>query len=276
MRAAPGLLIFSAALLGACPIWNGSQDDVQPVGSTAVALPLDKSINRAQESLFGDLGADAYLAAGADAGAVAALFNGGSIRCEQPSFPANADNSGCRGLAVDAGPIDAQLLQDTLPFESENQLVIVLLTAAELRSTLERSLSALPQEASGWFLQVAGLSYVADCAKAAQVIDPNYPAVLSVVSEGQRVTSITLAGKALDLTDSVTAYPVVTNSFEAAGNDGHVAMALACQKQGCEPFDPSATDYVEVARYLVTNSPVSPALSGRITLSAACALPPGS
>jgi 5'-nucleotidase / UDP-sugar diphosphatase len=271
MRPSHGLLIAVAGL-AACPIWNGSQDDEEPVGSTAVALPLDKSINRSQESLFGNLGADAYLAAAADAGATAALFNGGSIRCEAPSFATDADDNGCVGLSIAAGNIDRLLLSDVLPFESEDDLVIVKLTAVQLKSTLERSVSSLPLKGSGWFMQVSGITYSADCSQPAQVIDPNYPGVLQVVSEGSRITSIDVGGKNLDLADSTTTYAIVTNSFEAQGTDGHVAMALACQQQQCQPFDPEVSDYVEIASYLGSHDPVDPTLQGRITLSPNCQL----
>ncbi|MHB8417453.1 MAG: 5'-nucleotidase C-terminal domain-containing protein [Myxococcales bacterium] len=271
-----GLSAVLVAGAAGCPIWNGSGDDQQTVGSTAVALPLDKSINRAQESLLGDVLADAYLSAAeaGDAGGVGALFNGGSIRCEAPSFPANADNNGCSGLSVDAGSIDGQTLQDILPFESEDNLVVVRLTGAQLASTLERSVSALPAKASGWFMQVSGLGYTADCSQPAQVIDPNYPGVLRVVTEGSRITSLEVGGAKVDLADTTTTYPIVTNSFEAEGTDGHVAMALACQAQGCEPFDPGVNDYVEVGRYLVSHDPVDPSIQGRITLSASCRIGP--
>ncbi len=272
MRPANGLLTALALGAAACPIWNGTQGDQRPVGATTVALPLDKAINRSQESLFGDVCADAYLASGADAGAVAALFNGGSIRCEAPSFDANADNQGCKGQSVPPGNIDRLLLSDVIPFESADDLVVVRLTGAELKSTLERSVASLPSKASGWFMQVSGLTYTADCAQPAQVIDPNYPSVLRVISDGSRVGAIVLGGKLVDPADTTTTYDIVTNSFEAQGSDGHVAMGLACQTQQCQPFDPSSSDYVVIASYLGTNDPISPTLQGRITLSPSCQL----
>jgi 5'-nucleotidase len=257
----PSRRLLTLGLLAAttgCPIWNGSGDDVQPVGSTSVALPLDKPINREIESLLGDAIANAYLAQSLDAGAQAALFNGGSIRCETPSFPASADEGGCIGLSIAPGVIDGQTLTDVLPFELEDHLVVVQLDAAQLKSTLERSVSSLPGNAKGWFMQVANLSYTVDCSKPAQVINPNYPGVLSVVTEGSRVTAISIGGVPVELTDGgTTVYSVATSSFEAAGNDGHVAMALACAAQNCQPFDPGATDYVEVGRYLSQNSPLT-------------------
>jgi 5'-nucleotidase len=266
-----------------CPIWNGSQDDVQSVGSTSVALPLQKSISREVESLFGDAIADAYLAESLDAGAQAALFNGGSIRCEAPAFAASADEGGCLGLSIPPGTIDGQTLTDVLPFELEDHLVVVQLDGAQLKSTLERSVSSLPGTASGWFMQVANLSYTVDCSQTAQVINSNYPTVLSIVTEGSRVTAISVGGTPVDLTDTSTTYGVVTNSFEAEGDDGHVAMALACAAQNCQPFDASSNDYVEIGRYILENNPLSEssilggdgglALGSRILLAANCASP---
>lgn len=274
-----GLLAAAAA----CPIWNGSQDNVQPVGATSVALPLAKSVSREVESIFGDALADAYLAELLDAGAQAALFNGGSIRCEAPAFPASADEGGCAGLSIPPGAIDGQTLTDVLPFEVDDHLVVVQLTGAELKSTLERSISSLPGTASGWFMQVANLSYTVDCSQTAQVINQSYPSVLSVVTEGSRVTAISVAGAPVEMTDGGVTYGIVTNSFEAEGDDGHVAMALACAAQNCQPFDPGATDYVEIGRYLSENSPLTAvsilggdggaAPGSRIVLAANCMAP---
>jgi 5'-nucleotidase len=282
MRTSRRLLSLAALLASAgCPLWNGSQDDVQSVGSTEVALPLAKATNREAESLSGDAIADAYLAEAIDAGAQAALFNGGSIRCETPSFSANADEGGCAGLSIPPGTIDGQTLTNVLPFELEDHLVVVQLTGSQLKSTLERSVSSLPGTASGWFMQVANLSYSVDCSQPAQVINQNYPSVLSIVTEGSRVTAISVGGAAVDLaTDGGVTYGIVTNSFEAEGDDGHVEMALACAAQNCQPFDPAATDYVEIGRYLSENSPLTQesilggdggvAVGSRIVLAANC------
>ncbi len=250
-----------------CPIWNGSQDDVQSVGSTSVALPIDKPTSRKEESRFRPIGA-----------------NGGSIRCKSASFPANADEGGCLGLTIPPGTIDGQILTDVLPFEVDDHLVVVQLDGPALKSTLERSVSNLPGTASGWFMQVANLSYTVDCSNAAQVINPNYPSVLSVVTEGSRVTSISVGGVPVNVTDAgATTYGVVTNSFEAQGDDGHVALALACSAQSCQPFDTTATDYEEIGRYLWQNRPLTEAsilggdggvsLGSRIVLAANCQTP---
>jgi hypothetical protein len=110
-------------------------------------------------------------------------------------------------------------------------------------------------------MQVANLSYTVDCSQPAQVIDQAYtniPPVFNVVTEGSRVTAISVGGVPVDLTDGgTTTYAVATSSFEAAGDDGHVAMALACAAQNCHPFDPDATDYVEIGRYLFQNNPLT-------------------
>ena len=252
------LLLASAG----CPIWNGSQDDVQTVGATSVALPLDKPINREVESLLGDAMADAYLAESRDAGAQVALFNGGSIRCFAPSYSSTADEGGCLQLSIPPGSIDVQTLTDVLPFESEDHLVVVQLTAAQLKSTLERSVSVLPGSAKGWFMQVANLSYTVDCSKPAQVIDQAYtniPPVFQVVTEGSRVTAISVGGVPVDLTDGgTTTYAVTTSSFEAARR--RRARRDGAGLRGAEtrqPFDPDATDYVEIGRYLFQNNPLT-------------------
>ncbi len=252
----------TAAALGlaACPRWNSAITNSTQVGSTAVALSLDKDQSRSQETLFGDFVADAYVAS-APSGTQVGLLNAGSIRCEAPTFPANADNQGCVGQSLAAGPISAQELQDALPFEDQDHLVVVHLTGAQLVSTLERSVSSLPAAFNGWFLQVAGLSFSADCSQLAQKVDPTETKILQ---EGQRVTSVVVGGKRVDPTDATTTYAVVTNSFTAFGKDGHVAMAQACAAQQCGPFSPSDTDLDAVEAYLDAHSPISPKLEARI------------
>ncbi|MHB1844534.1 MAG: 5'-nucleotidase C-terminal domain-containing protein [Deltaproteobacteria bacterium] len=261
MRVASGLL--AALVLAGCPRWNGSTTNEAPVGATTVSLSVAKDQSRAEETPFGDLVADGYLAS-APSGTEVGLLNAGSIRCEAPTFPANADNGGCVGQALPPGPISAQALQDVLPFEDQDHLVVVKLTAPELKSTLERSVSSLPGAYNGWFLQVSGLSFSADCSKPAQLVDSTETQILA---DGQRVLSISVGGNAIDLTDQTTEYSVVTNSFTALGKDGHVKMAAACAAQaGCPPFSPSSTDLDSVEAYLNAHSPVDPKVSGRIVL----------
>ena len=265
MRAAHRLLI---GLLGlaACPRLNEAPGASPQIGATTVALPLAKALDRASETLFGDLVADAYRAAG-PADSQVGFINSGSIRCESPSFPATADNQGCVGQAIAIGPITAQELSDVLPFEDEDHLVSVAVTGPALKSTLERSLSGLPAKKSAWFLQVSGLSFEGDCSRAAQVVqtDPsgNYSAI---VKEGSRVLAIDIAGQPVSFTDTTTTYTVIANSYTALGKDGHLALAAACAAQGCAAFDPSATDLDTVTLYFEKHNPVSPQLGNRIQL----------
>ncbi len=275
MRAAHGLLIAGFAFLvglGGCPLWNSPPPpNTGPAWEVSIALPLEKSSNRTGETPTGDLFADAYLAE-APAGTQVALFNSGSLRCQAPTFPQTADDEGCPGISVGPGLLTQAELTDIVPFEATDHLVVVELTAAQLESTLERSVSVLPQE-KPWFMQVAGLSFHVDCAGAAQSVNPNYPQTLAVVSEGSRVSQVQVGGRSIDVTDTRTTYRVVTNSFEAQGSDGHVEMGLACQAQGCQPFDPAATDFDGIVAYLNATAPVGPPAGGRITLDADCVSP---
>ncbi|NLO04511.1 MAG: hypothetical protein GX131_01640 [candidate division WS1 bacterium] len=96
------------------------------------------------ETTFGDLAADALASA---AGTPLALV------------PAVSFKSG----TIPAGAVTAELVRELLTQPSETWAVVTL-TGAELRETLERSVSRAPQP-NGGFLQVSGLTLTYDPAQ---------------------------------------------------------------------------------------------------------------
>lgn len=215
------------------------------VGSTSVELDVTKRTLRSVEAPAGNLVADAILAAAGDPLAVAAIQNSGGIRPERCA--------GGERDAIPAGPITEADLEDLLPFE--NYLTLVTLTGAQLESVLERAVSALPEATEGWFVQVSGLSFTADCTLQRQVLSVDET---QIVTEGQRVTSITLNGVPVSPTAS---YRIVTNDYVAAGEDGFLAMKSTTST----PTEILYTDALEA--HLAASSPVAPAVGGRITLT---------
>jgi 2',3'-cyclic-nucleotide 2'-phosphodiesterase (5'-nucleotidase family) len=241
--------IAIAALTFGC---GGDDPGAKVVGETAVVLDLVETGTRGRETPIGNLAADSVLEVTASHGATIAIVNGGSLRC-----PAEFDAVQCAGYAIQPGPITQADLDVVLTFKT--QLVVKDISGATLRSTLERSVATIPSELKGWFLHVAGLSYAADCTNPAQQIDAEGT---TLISEGSRITSVTIGGAPLD--DTAT-YRIGLNAFVAAGNDGHVLLGQA-------PIAESLSENEQDAAiaFLGAHSPVSPAVEGRIDLTATC------
>jgi len=248
------LLAASAAVLaGAC---GSDGPQVTTYGEVTVPLDLAETGTRATETLIGDLVADAYFAALEADGVVATFVGGGGLRC-----PDEFDAVQCEGYVIPAGPITSDDLAIVLPFD--NDLAIKELTGAELRSTLERSVSVIPSERKGWFLHPsASLRYAADCAQPAQLVNSDGT---QIETEGSRITSVTVDG--VEISDTAT-YKIGTTAFVASGGDGHVMLGEAAD------MDPTGvTEQQAVGDYITANTPVTPVLDGRIQLTSACDVP---
>lgn len=220
------------------------------VGTTSLDLDVRRATVRSRQAAVGDLVADAMLEAAAGSGAVASLQNAGAIRAERCT-------GGERDL-IPAGPITEADIEDLLPFE--NYVAVVRLSGAQLKSMLERAVSALPEENQGWFLQVSGIGFTADCSRQRQVLSAD---ATQIVSEGDRVSDITVAGLAWS---SAATYSVVTSDFVARGEDGFVALKGAATEE-------TALLYTDALKaHLAAHSPVAPSGTGRIQLLG-CSLP---
>jgi 2',3'-cyclic-nucleotide 2'-phosphodiesterase (5'-nucleotidase family) len=145
------------------------------VGRSANKLDADRTVIRRRESNFGDWVGDlARTLTGADV----ALFNGGSFRA-----------------SIAAGEVRIRDVYQAFPFG--NELVTADVSGAVLQQALERSASLDPEDNSGAFLQVSGISLE--------------------IADG-KVESVQVAGQPLD---PAANYRLVIPDFLAAGGDGY-------------------------------------------------------
>lgn len=228
----------------ACP------DEASVIGETTVPLDVRKVTLRTEEAPLGNLMADALLGTArvADPAIDGALQNAGGLRPE-------LCGGGSRDV-IPAGTITDADVDQLLPFE--NYLTVVTLSGTQLRSVLERGVSSIPDEAEGWFPQVAGFAFVADCAQPPQVLSADG---LSVATEGSRVIGITFDGVpwSADAT-----YRIATNDYVAAGEDGFLAMKGGSTTSTSEVYADVLKGWIE------SHTPVSPEVEGRITLTSSC------
>mgnify|MGYP006274793977 FL=1 len=229
------------------------------VGHSTSSLDLRAEILRRQEAAAGNLVADAFQHALADAGAQLAVVNAGAIRAGDPC--SNAD-------VLLPGPLHLDTLANMLPFGDE--LVLVEVTATELRKTLEHAVALLgaPGAAgrSSRFLQVANLRFAVDCSGAPQ----------EGQQVGQRVLDLEVAnadGTYTDVpTDDSVRYRVATTTYLANGGDGHEWLRRQVSNQGESISELDAlVDYVESR----PDRTVAPGVEGRISVRTTCARAPG-
>jgi 5'-nucleotidase / UDP-sugar diphosphatase len=199
----------------------------QVVATAAVRLNGDRADVRKRETNLGNLISDGYLWKTQGAGTTIALMNGGGIR-----------------TAIEPGPITVGKAIEVQPFG--NTVYVMDLTGAEVRGALENGVSQW-EAGAGRFLQVAGIKYTFDLAKAV----------------GSRVTEVMVKTKdGFVALDDKAVYKVVTNNFIAVGGDGFDVLKNA---KG-ERYDTYLTDYVVVNEYLASLKTVEPKVEGRITI----------
>ncbi len=130
-----------------------------------------------------------------------------------------------------------------LPFG--NVVVTLQVNGAELKAMLENGVSSMPA-VSGRFPQVSGLCFTYNISA---------PAGSRVVSAVRQAADGSCTGAAVDLT-SVSTYTLALNDFMAQGGDGYPVVYGRSTTQ-------DLMDEV-VADYIAANSPISPAIQGRI------------
>lgn len=167
-------LISLAAAAPACTELNrcgqpvANPDDV--LITLKAPLSLDEAVVWTQEAAIGDLLADAFLDAFRQAWAGsstdhadAALLNAGAIRQQRFCDPNNPRQ------ALPPGDLHRVTLREVLPFD--DNLVVVELTALQLKAVLEHGVARAGQSPAGQFPQVAGLHVTVDCGGAAEALD---------------------------------------------------------------------------------------------------------
>lgn len=207
-------------------------DDLKetPTGATTIAvLDGERADVRTKETNLGNLITDSMLAKAKE-------FNPDTVIAVQ--------NSGGIRTSIDTGDITYGDVLTVMPFG--NALGIMELTGAEILEALEHSVSEAP-DASGAFLQVAGMKYEYDSAKPA----------------GERVTKVeVLEGADYVALDEAGTYFVATNTFTMKGGDGYEVFENAYNDgRGSEP---GIVDYESFIDYIVSLDEVVSKVEGRI------------
>lgn len=206
---------------------------------------------RTCESLVGDLAADAMRAAYTTD---FAITNSGGLRADLTCPTTDSPTDFCPAYTPPPYLITRGQVLSVLPFG--NVVATLAINGAELKVYLENGVSAMPA-VNGKFPQVSGLCFTYDISA---------PAGSRVTAVVRQAADGSCTGAAVDLT-AASSYTLAINDFMASGGDGY------------PPVTPRITtqDFMDevLSDYIVANSPVSPAIQGRIncTTSGATACP---
>ncbi len=214
------------------------------IGQSTVFIPradsCGQSAGRTCESLVGDVITDAMRDR---YGTDFAITNSGGLRADLTCPIVDSATDFCPPFSGPNFDITSGQVLTVLPFG--NSVVTLSLTGSELKDMLENGVSAMPGS-SGRFAQVSGLCFSYD-------ID---------AAVGSRVTGAvwqnpdgTCSATPVDMTAGST-YTLATNDFMASGGDGYpVLISRATTRE--------LMDQV-TAEYVMANTPISPAINGRI------------
>ncbi len=215
------------------------------IGRSTVAIPRSdecgQDSGRICESLVGDVVTDAMRDR---YGTDFAIMNSGGLRADLTCPDPDVVGDFCP--APDGGDLeitDGSVLT-VLPFG--NNVVTLSVTGAELKEHLENGVSAMPG-ISGRFAQVSGLCFTYDIGMAAGS---------RVVSAVHQAGDGSCTGPAVDLTAG-TSYTLAENDFMSSGGDDYPDDIASAATR--EPLDQVTADYI------AANTPISPAIGGRIT-----------
>ncbi len=177
-----------------------------------------------------------------------AITNSGGLRADLTCPTTDAAGDFCPAFTPPPYPITRGQVLGVLPFG--NIIVTLSVNGAELKTMLENGVSTMPA-VNGKFPEVSGLCFTYDITAAA----------------GSRVTGAvrqaadgTCTGAPVDLTAAST-YSIAENDFMVAGGDGYPVFSSRAVSQ--EIMDEAVADYI------TANTPISPAIQGRIVCSGA-------
>jgi len=248
-------VLISMMGCGADDVATQDEVDQSVIGFTTVALDANKPVVRGGESVLGNLIADSFLKHAIEKGFEVdfAMINGGNIRFDSSVHP-----SGIYPI----GELTRADVNEILPFN--NTGIIIQITGAELKSTLERSVHELPIPAGtnggGAFLQLsAGVQVIVDTRQQTQVID-ELNNEMTIVTEGERIIQLLINGESLDLSKT---YLVLLSSFAASGGDGFIVVGNIEQTRKIDLGEPLRN---ALEGYLIANTPVSPIIENRILI----------
>jgi 2',3'-cyclic-nucleotide 2'-phosphodiesterase (5'-nucleotidase family) len=225
------------------------------IGSSSVKVPRADSCGRSDgrlcESLVGDLAADALrMTYSTDF----AITNSGGLRADLTCPTPDIAGDFCPTYTPPPYLITRGSVLGVLPFG--NVVFTVTINGAELKSFLENGVSSMPA-ANGRFPQVSGLCFTYNISA---------PAGSRVISAVRQAADGSCTGAPVDLT-AASSYKIAENDFMATGGDGYPNVYARGTTQ-------DLMDEV-LADYITANTPISPAIQGRIvcTTSGAAACP---
>ena len=217
------------------------------IGSSTVEILRSDVCGRADgrlcESLVGDAVADAMRNTYSPIGVQFAITNSGGLRDRLTCPPAGGGTGFCPAFTPPPYLITRGQVLAVLPFG--NIVVTLQVNGAELKTMLENGVSLMPS-AQGRFPQVSGLCFTYNI---------EAPALSRVTSAVFQAADGTCTGAAVDLTASTT-YKIAENDFMSTGGDGYPNFFSRATTQ-------NIMDQV-VADYITANTPISPAIQGRI------------
>ncbi|GGU17094.1 5'-nucleotidase C-terminal domain-containing protein [Lentzea flava] len=215
------------------------------IGASTRVIPradaCGQSAGRTCESLVGNTVTDALrLRYGVDF----AITNSGGLRADLTCPATDNPNDFCPAFTPPPYPITRGQVLGVLPFG--NVATTLTVNGAELKTMLENGVSQMPA-VNGRFAQVSGLCFTYDISS---------PAGSRVVSAVRQALDGSCTGAPVDLTAAAT-YSLADNDFMSNGGDGYPNFSSRATTR--EIMDQVLADHV------AANSPISPAIVGRIT-----------
>jgi 2',3'-cyclic-nucleotide 2'-phosphodiesterase (5'-nucleotidase family) len=223
--------------------------------STAEVLRSDscgRSDGRLCESKVGNAVTDAMRTT---YGTDFAVTNSGGLRDALTCPPAGGGVGFCPSFTPPPWKITRGQVLAVLPFG--NVVSTVTVNGAELKDFLETGVASMPG-ANGRFAQVAGLCFTYDISRTPKTVSPT-----PVPGSGDRVVSAvrqaadgSCTGAPVSFLNTAT-YTLAINDFMASGGDAYPNVASRATTR--EIMDQVVADHISA------NTPISPAIQGRIT-----------
>jgi 2',3'-cyclic-nucleotide 2'-phosphodiesterase (5'-nucleotidase family) len=173
-----------------------------------------------------------------------AITNSGGLRDRLTCPPAGGGGGFCPAFTPPPHLITRGQVLAVLPFG--NVVVTLMVNGAELKTMLENGVSSMPG-ANGRFPQVSGLCFAYD-------IDA--PVGSRVTGAVRQAPDGSCTGAAVDLTMGTT-YTIAENDFMVSGGDGYANFFARATTR--DIMDQVLADHISA------NTPISPAIQGRIT-----------
>jgi len=224
------------------------------IGESTVFIPRADACGRADsrlcESLVGDVVTDSMLTA-FEVNFPAfdvdfAITNAGGLRADLTCPTTDNPSDFCPPYTPPDYPITLGQVLTVLPFG--NVVATAPVTGAQLKTMLENGVSAMPA-ANGRFAQVSGLCFTYDISR---------PAGSRVTSAVEQALDGSCTGDPVDLVPGTTEYTIAINDFMAMGGDGYLNLVSVLNTPEIKTMDEVLADYI------TANTPISPAIQGRI------------